>query len=180
MTQKDDKRVSRAINNAESRKKCLLLVNNIVDESLRGTPLLTQSQASEIAQTIKATAGFDATGKYAISDEQRACMAMLDISHLLCLCLLDVHAAFLDAKAALASLQVFFTLSSEYQDFGEFLNELCWTKSGTHSARLQDRAIALSQLIPYHYVMSLKEEDNMRFIDFKMPDELTTLIFEDI
>ena len=66
MTQKDDKRVSRAINNAESRKKCLLLVNNIVDESLRGTPLLTQSQASEIAQTIKATAGFDATGKYAI------------------------------------------------------------------------------------------------------------------
>lgn len=67
----------------------------------------------------------------------------------------------------------------EYQDFGEFLNELCWTKSGTNNARLQERAVSIGQLVPYFYNMSLKEEDDeMRVIDLKLPDEANSAIFE--
>jgi len=104
MTKKHEKRVSKAIRETDSRKKCLLLVNSIADASLRGTPLLTRNQASDIEGSIRATAGFDSNGNYGPSDEQRTCVAMLDSLHLLALCLCDVQAESLDAKAELASL----------------------------------------------------------------------------
>jgi len=178
MTKKHEKRVSKAIRETDSRKKCLLLVNSIADASLRGTPLLTRNQASDIEGSIRATAGFDSNGNYGPSDEQRTCVAMLDSLHLLALCLCDVQAESLDAKAELASLGGLFILVHEYQNFGEFLNELCWTRSGSYNARLQKRAVSISQLFPYSYNMSLVGEDDVRFIDLKLPNEGSSTIFE--
>jgi len=179
MTKNDEKRVSKAIRETDSRKKCLLLVNNITDSSMRGTPLLTNSEATDIKRSIRATASFGARGNYVISDEQRVCAAMLDVMDNLSLCLVDVHAAYLDAKAELASVRGLFALVHEYQDFSEFLNELCWTKSGKYNERLQERAVSIGQLVPYFYNMSLKEEeDDMRVIDFKLPDEASSAIFD--
>jgi len=181
MTKNDEKRVQKAILNADSRKKCLLLVNDIVEGSLRGTPLLTESQVSDIKRSITATASFDAKRNYVISDEQRAYAAMLDAMHLLSFCLLDVQAEYLDAKAELASVRGLFALVHEYQNFNELLNELCWTKSGTYNAKLQERAVSIGQRIPYFYNMSLKEkEDDMRVIDFKLPLEASSAIFDAI
>lgn len=107
MTKNDEKRVSNAIRKADGRKKCLLLVNDIAEASLRGTPLLTNSETSDIGRSMRATASFDATGNYVLSDEQLVCAAMLDALHNLSLCLVDVRAEFLDAKAELASVRGF-------------------------------------------------------------------------
>lgn len=179
MTKNDEKRVSKAIRKADSRKKCLMLVNDIAEASLRGTRLLTNSDTSDIERSIRATAGVDAAGNYIRSNEQRVCADMLNALWNLSLCLIDVQAESLDAKGELAKVTGLFILVHEYQHFSEYLNELCWTRSGAYNARLQERAVSISQLVPYFYNMSLKEEeDDMRVIDFKLPDEASSAIFD--
>jgi len=179
MTKNDEKRVSKAIRKADSRKKCLMLVNDIAEASLRGTRLLTNSDTSDIERSIRATAGVDAAGNYIRSNEQRVCADMLNALWNLSLCLIDVQAESLDAKGELAKVTGLFILVHEYQHFSEYLNELCWTRSGAYNARLQERAVSISQLVPYFYNMSLREEDDaMRVIDLKLPDEGSSTIFE--
>jgi hypothetical protein len=156
-----------------------MLVNDIAEASLRGTRLLTNSDTSDIERSIRATAGVDAAGNYIRSNEQRVCADMLNALWNLSLCLIDVQAESLDAKGELAKVTGLFILVHEYQHFSEYLNELCWTRSGAYNARLQERAVSISQLVPYFYNMSLREEDDaMRVIDLKLPDEGSSTIFE--
>jgi hypothetical protein len=171
MTKNDEKRVLRAIHNGESRKKCLLLINNMTDSSIRGTPLLTTSQVKDIEQTIRDSASFDDMTHFVISDEQQICAAMLDAMFQLSHCLIEAQTGSFEAEADIARLQGLFALVAEYEGFSEFLNELCLTKSGTYNARLQERAVSIGQLIPYGYNMSLKEEGGTRVIDLKLPDD---------
>lgn len=89
MTKNDEKRVLRAISNADARQKCLLFINNITDASMRGTPLLTTSQVKDIEQTIRDSASFDDMDHFVISDEQQICAAMLDAMFQLSLCLIE-------------------------------------------------------------------------------------------
>jgi hypothetical protein len=131
MTKNDEKRVLKAIRNTDSRKKCLLLINNMTDSSMRGTPLLTTSQVIDVERMISNSASFDDMGNFVISDEQRICAAMLDAMFQLSLCLIEVRTRSFDAKADIARLQGLFVLVEEYQGFSEFLNGLCLTKSGT-------------------------------------------------
>ena len=178
MTKNDEKRVLRAISNADARQKCLLLINNMTDSSMRGTPLLTTNQVSDIERIIRDSASFDDMGNFVISDEQRTYAAMLDAMYHLSHWLIEVQTRSFDAKADITLLQGLFALVEEYQGFSEFLNELCWTKSGTYTARLQERAVSIGQLIPYGYNISLKEEGGMRAIDLKLPDEGSSGIFD--
>jgi hypothetical protein len=145
---------------------------------MRGTPLLTTSQVIDVERTISNSASFDDMGNFVISDEQRTYAAMLDAMYHLSLCLIEVQTRSFDAKADITLLQGLFALVEEYQGFSEFLNELCWTKSGTYTARLQERAVSIGQLIPYGYNISLKEEGGMRAIDLKLPDEGSSGIFD--
>jgi hypothetical protein len=177
MTRNYEKRVRQAIRKADNRKRCLLLVNDIAEKSLRGTPLLTTSEASDIVRSIRATAGSDTMRNHVSSGEQPECVAMFDALEMLSFCLIDVWTEFFDAKAALASLTCLFVLVHEYQNFGEFLDELCWTKSGKYNARLQERVVSVGQLFPYYYTISLEESDAMRFIDLKLPGETTSTTF---
>ena len=178
MTKNDEKRVLRAISNADARQKCLLLINNMTDSSMRGTPLLTTNQVSDIERIIRDSASYDDMDNFVISDEQQICAAMLDAMCQLSLCLIEVQTRSFDAKADIARLQGLFVLVEEYRGFSEFLNGLCLTKSGTYDARLQERAVSIGQLIPYGYTISLKEEGGMRAIDLKLPDEGSSGIFD--
>ena len=178
MTKNDEKRVLRAISNADARQKCLLLINNMTDSSMRGTPLLTTNQVSDIERIIRDSASFDDMRNFVISDEQRTYAAMLDAMYHLSHWLIEVQTRSFDAKADITLLQGLFALVEEYQGFSEFLNELCWTKSGTYTARLQERAVSIGQLIPYGYNISLKEEGGMRVIDLKLPDDGSSCIFD--
>ena len=178
MTKNDEKRVLRAISNADARQKCLLFINNMADSSMRGTPLLTNSQVSDIQQILRDSASFDDMGNFAISDEQRICAAMLDAMFQLPLCLIEVQTRSFDAKADITRLQGLFVIVEEYQGFSEFLNGLCLTKSGTYDARLQERAVSIGRLIPYSYNISLKEEGGMGVIDLKLPDDGSSRIFD--
>jgi hypothetical protein len=178
MTKNDEKRVLRAISNAGARQKCLPLINNMTDSSMRGTPLLTTNQVSDIERIIKDSASFDDMGNFVISDEQQICAAMLDAISQLSLCLIQVQTRFFDAKADIARLQGLFFLVEEYQGFSEFLNELCCTQNGTYNERLQERAVSIGQLIPYGYNISLKEEGGIGIIDLKLPDDGSSGIFD--
>ena len=178
MTKNDEKRVLRAIHNGESRKKCLLLINNMTDSSIRGTPLLTTSQVKDIEQTIRDSASFDDMTHFVISDEQQICAAMLDAMFQLSHCLIEAQTGSFEAEADIARLQGLFALVAEYEGFSEFLNELCLTKSGTYNARLRERAASIGQLIPYGYNISLKEEGGTGVIDLKLPDDGSSRIFD--
>ena len=178
MTKNDEKRILRAISNADARQKCLLLINNMTDSSMRGTPLLTTNQVSDIERIIRDSASFDDMDNFVISDEQQIYAAMLDAMCQLSLCLIEVQTRSFDAKPDIARLQGLFVLVEEYQGFSEFLNGLCLTKSGTYDARLQERAVSIGQLSPYGYNISLKEEGGMRVIDLKLPDDGSSCIFD--
>src|SRR5450756_1852208 len=111
MTKNDEKRVLRAISNADARQKCLLLINNITDSSMRGTPLLTTNQVSDIERIIRDSASYGDMDNFVISDEQQICAAMLDAMCQLSLCLIEVQTRSFDAKADIARLQGLFVLS---------------------------------------------------------------------
>ncbi|MGZ7131083.1 MAG: hypothetical protein ACXVIX_08025 [Halobacteriota archaeon] len=178
MTKNDEKRILRAISNAEPRQKCLLFINNITDSSIRGTPFLTTSQVSDIQQIFRDSAGFDDMGNFVLNDEQKICADMLDAMFQLSLCLIEVQTRSFDVKADVARLQGLFALVAEYQGFSEFLNELSRTKSGTFDGRLEEKAVLIGQLTPFGYNMSLKEEGGAWIIDLKLPDDTNSGIFD--
>lgn len=167
MGKASERRLRAMIRKADARKKSSLLVKNLIETAVGGTPLLTEIEAFEILQSFE-------------SDEERQEYAtMLSALKSLCDCIEEARVKYLRVIVSLTLLGNLFARAKGYRNFENLLNELCLKRDGEYSKRLQERVVATARLVPYFYDIGLeKESDDRKCIVLKLSDQELALAKE--
>jgi hypothetical protein len=160
MEKASERRLRAMMRKADARKKSSLLVNNLVETAVSGTPLLTESEEDDILRSFKT------------DDERQEYITMHRAACYLTFCVGEAQVKYREVITMLTSLGGHFRMARVYRCFENLLNELCWKRSGGSNERLQERAVSTGRIERCFRNISLKEESGGgKSISLQMADK---------